>query len=185
MSESIETPARAREVVRYWRQAGAGRWFAKNDAFDADFSQHFEADHDVAAAGRHGDWTASAEGALALLILLDQFPRNAFRESPRMFATDVLAREVARSAIDGGLDRRVVPGLQPFFYLPLMHSESLADQQRSVDLNRRLDENTQRFARMHLDIIERFGRFPHRNAVLGRESTGEEQTFLADGGFKG
>ena len=102
-----------------------------------------------------------------------------------MFETDGEARAVAGAAIDAGFDRQVDGALRPFFYMPLMHSERLADQQRCVTLCQALDDNTQRFARLHRDIIERFGRFPHRNALLGRASTTEEQRFLAEGGFSG
>ena len=175
----------ADDVLRFWRDAGPERWFKKNDAFDDEFRLRFLEAHAAAADGRLAPWAASAEGALALLVLLDQFPRNAFRGSARMFETDGEARAVAGAAIDAGFDRQVDGALRPFFYMPLMHSERLADQQRCVTLCQALDDNTQRFARLHRDIIERFGRFPHRNALLGRESTTEEQRFLAEGGFSG
>ncbi len=175
----------ASQVVSYWREAGPERWFAKDDAFDAEFRSRFLAAHEAAAAGRFAPWTDSAEGALALLVLLDQFPRNAFRASARMFATDAQARTVAGAAIDAGFDRQVDPALRTFFYMPLMHSESLADQQRCAALCEVLDANTQRFARLHCRIVERFGRFPHRNALLGRASTAQEQAFLDAGGFAG
>ena len=128
---------------------------------------------------------AGAEESLALLILLDQFPRNAFRGQARMFATDAAAREVARSALETGFDQRVDETLRPFFYMPFMHSELLADQERCVELCQPLDDNTRRFAVMHREIVKRFGRFPHRNDVLGRESTADEKRYLAEGGFKG
>ena len=161
------------------------RWFAKDDAFDAEFKSRFEAAHHAAASGALDAWADDADGALALLVLLDQFPRNAFRGSAHMFATDGKARAVARAPIAAGLDQQVGDTLRPFFYLPFMHSESLADQERSVELNAALDANTQRFAVLHRDIIARFGRFPHRNKALGRETTPEEQAFLDEGGFAG
>ena len=172
-------------VAAFWRDAGPGRWFAKDDAFDADFKARFEATHHLAATGALDHWAADAQGALALLVLLDQLPRNAWRGSGHMFATDGKARAIAQAAIDAGFDQQVEPALRPFFYLPFMHSESLADQERSVELNRSLDANTQRFAVLHRDIVKRFGRFPHRNAALGRLSTPEEQRFLDEGGFSG
>ena len=175
----------ASEVVKFWRDAGPARWFAKSDDFDDEFRARFLVTHEAAAAGRLSDWAARAEGALALLVLLDQFPRNAFRGSARMFATDAQARAVAGAAVDAGLDLQVDAALRPFFYMPFMHSELLADQQRCVSLCQALDANTQRFARLHCEIVERFGRFPHRNELLGRASTVEEQRFLAEGGFAG
>ena len=177
--------ATSEDVATFWRDAGPKRWFAKNAAFDADFKARFEATYEAAAAGRCNDWADSADGTFALLVLLDQFPRNAYRHSPLKFATDAKARGLVLGAIDAGHDRTIESTLRPFFYLPLMHSESLADQDLSVRLNSELDANTQRFARNHRDIVARFGRFPHRNALLGRTSTPEEIDFLRDGGFKG
>lgn len=175
----------AADVAAFWRDAGPRRWFAKNESFDADFKARFENAHHLAATGALDHWAADAEGALALLVLLDQFPRNAWRGSGRMFATDGKALGIAQAAIDAGLDRQIEPALRPFFYMPFMHSESLADQERSVLLCGELDPNTQRFAVLHRDIVARFGRFPHRNQVLGRSSTPPEQQFLDDGGFAG
>lgn len=182
MNKTLPT---AQEVATFWREAGPQKWFAKDEAFDAAFKSRFEALHHAAAAGVCDDWAGEAEGALALLVLLDQFPRNAYRGTGHMFATDGKARATARAAVDAGLDARVEPALRPFFYLPFMHSEDLADQERSVALNQVLDANTQRFAVLHRDIVARFGRFPHRNAVLGRASSADEQRFLAEGGFSG
>jgi uncharacterized protein (DUF924 family) len=181
----MNTLPSAQDVVDFWRDAGPRRWFARNDAFDADFKTRFEAAHHAAATGALDPWASEAEGALALLVLLDQFPRNAWRGSAHMFATDGKARSIASVAVDAGLDQRVDAALRPFFYLPFMHSESLADQERSVALNAALDANTQRFAVLHRDIVARFGRFPHRNAALGRRSTAEEQKYLDEGGFSG
>lgn len=175
----------ARDVVLFWQEAGPSRWFGKNDAFDAEFKSRFEAAHHAAATGALDGWAADAEGALALMVLLDQFPRNAWRGSGHMFATDGKALAIARAAIDAGHDRQVDAPLRPFFYLPFMHSESLADQERSVVLNAELDANTQRFAVLHRDLIARFGRFPHRNRMLGRSTTPEEQAYLDGGGFAG
>ena len=175
----------AHEVAAFWRDAGPSRWFTKDEAFDAEFKARFEAAHHAAATGALDTWASDAEGALALLVLLDQLPRNGWRGSAHMFATDGKARAIARAAIEAGLDRQVEDALRPFFYLPFMHSESLEDQERSVALNASLDANTQRYAVLHRDIIARFGRFPHRNRMLGRETTAEEQAFLDQGGFAG
>jgi uncharacterized protein (DUF924 family) len=177
--------ASARDVVDFWRQAGPKRWFAKNDAFDADFIARFAQAHQAAARGELDHWLADAEGTLALLVLLDQFPRNAWRNNPHMLATDGKALAVAKQAVEAGFDRQLEAVLRPFFYMPFMHSEVLAEQERSVALNAAVDANTQRFAVMHRDLVARFGRFPHRNKLLGRESSAEEQKYLDDGGFAG
>ena len=172
-------------VVRFWQEAGPQRWFRRDAAFDAQFSDRFLAAHESAAGGALDHWLASAEGALALVLLLDQFPRNAFRGTPRVYATDAKARAAAEVAIQAGFDRVVPPELRPFFYLPFMHSEQLDDLQRCVALNEEVGGESLRFARHHRDLVARFGRFPHRNAVLGRSSTPEEERFLAEGGFAG
>ena len=176
----------AHDVVSYWRTAGSKQWFSKDAAFDADFKSRFEAAHHAAARGALDDWSANAEGALALLVLLDQFPRNAYRDSGHMFATDGKALAIADAAITAGLDMKIDTDLRSFFYMPFMHSESLAVQERSVQLCGGLNQpGTLRFALLHLDIIQKFGRFPHRNAVLGRDTTPEECAFLDGGGFPG
>ena len=173
------------DVVRFWREAGPQRWFRHDPAFDAQFRDRFLDAHAAAARGELASWSATAEGALALVLLLDQFPRNAFRDTPRMYATDALARAAADAAIRAGHDLQVDAQLRPFFYLPFMHSEQLQDLQRCVLLNEPLGGEHLRYARHHRDIVERFGRFPHRNAVLGRASSEDEERFLAEGGFAG
>jgi uncharacterized protein (DUF924 family) len=175
----------AREVVDFWRQAGPSRWFAKSDAFDAEFLSRFSVAHLAAARGELDHWSDDAEGTLALLVLLDQLPRNAWRNNPHMLATDGLALAAAKKAIDAGFDQQLDKELRAFFYLPFMHSEVLAEQERSVELNAALDANTQRYAVLHRDIVARFGRFPHRNRMLGRSTSAEEQKFLDEGGFAG
>jgi uncharacterized protein (DUF924 family) len=175
----------AAAVVAFWRDAGPKRWFSKNAAFDAEFRDRFLAAHEAAARGELQAWEADPAGALALAILLDQFPRNAFRDTPRMFATDAQARAVATRAIDAGLDAAIEAPLRLFLYLPFEHSESLADQQRSLVLLRALGPELMKHAQQHHDIVARFGRFPHRNAVLGRATTADEQQFLDGGGFRG
>jgi uncharacterized protein (DUF924 family) len=175
----------AEAVIAFWKQAGPKRWFAKDDAFDAAFRETFHATHMQAARRELESWLDSAQGALALLILLDQYPRNAFRGTAHMFATDPLARLYARRAVDAGLDQQIEPELRAFCYLPFEHSEDPADQQRSLALNQYLDASTYHWAKEHADIIERFGRFPHRNAVLARATTQPEHEFLKAGGFAG
>jgi uncharacterized protein (DUF924 family) len=175
----------ASEIVAFWREAGPSRWFRKDDAFDRDFRDRFLSTHEAAARGEFDTWANTAEGALALCILLDQFPRNSFRGTARMFATDEKARAIARAAVDRGFDAQVEEPLRQFFYLPFMHSEHLADQDLCVELSERVGADSVRWAVLHRDIVARFGRFPHRNPVLGRQTTPEEQSFLDEGGFGG
>ena len=182
MTHIIDAPE---TIVQFWRDAGPSRWFKKDTAFDDDFRARFADEHEAAANGELDHWLATAEGALALLILLDQYPRNSFRGTARMFATDAKALAVAKTAIEQGFDNVVGDDMRRFFYLPFMHSEQLADQDRSLDLYAPLGSEAMRFAIIHHDIIARFGRFPHRNPVLGRATTAEEQQFLDDGGFAG
>jgi len=178
--------ASPQSVVAFWQEAGPDKWYEKDDAFDAEIRERFLATHEAAALGKLSDWEGNAEGALALMILLDQFPRNMFRGSARAFATDPLARAIAHRALKKGFDRDVVPGMRGFFYLPFQHSETLADQERSLALYRAEgNDNNMRYADIHADIIRKFGRFPHRNGALGRQTTTEEQAFLDGGGFKG
>jgi uncharacterized protein (DUF924 family) len=178
--------ADAAEILSFWREAGYDRWFKKDSAFDEEIRRRFLASYEAAAAGKLSGWELTADGALALLILLDQFPRNIFRGDARAFATDPLARAIAAGAVVRGFDSQVAKELRGFFYLPFEHSEYLADQERSVAFNKAAgDANGLKWAEIHADIIRRFGRFPHRNAVLGRTTTPEEQAFLDSGGFAG
>lgn len=179
-------PISPQSVVAFWTDAGPQKWFAKDDAFDRDIRDRFLTTHEAAAQGRLSDWENNAESALALLILLDQFPRNMFRGTARTFATDPLARDIAARAIDRGFDRAVPDNMRNFFYLPFQHSETLADQERGLALYRAWgDADNIKWADIHADIIRKFGRFPHRNDVLGRQTTVEEKAFLDGGGFKG
>ncbi len=174
------------DIVAFWREAGPERWFEKDLAFDEEIRLRFLAIHEAAAEGLLRHWESNAEGALALLLLLDQFPRNMFRGQARAFATDPLARTIAASALVQGFDAQVPADMHNFFYLPFEHSEDMHDQERSLALFQAAgDEDGLKWAEMHADIIRRFGRFPHRNAVLGRETTPEEQAFLDQGGFAG
>ena len=182
---SIEPPLNA-EIVEFWRAAGPPKWFRKDEAFDAALRGAFEAAHFAASRGEFADWGQTAEGSLALLILLDQVPRNIFRGSAHAFATDPMARAVARAAVERGFDRALEPALRQFFYLPFEHSEAIADQDHSVaTIESTGDAELLKWANIHRDIIVRFGRFPHRNAVMGRTTTPEEAKFLAEGGFAG
>ncbi len=174
------------EVVAFWREAGPERWFSKDTAFDDEIRRRFLRVHEDAAAGKLSLWEQSAEGALALLILLDQFPRNMFRGEARAFATDSLARAIAAGALIRGFDAQAPDGMRGFFYLPFEHSEDLADQERAIAFYKTIgDADGLKWAEIHADIIRRFGRFPHRNAALGRATTPAEQAFLDDGGFAG
>lgn len=176
------TPA---DVVGFWREAGYAKWFQGGEAFDAECRARFYDAHFAAARRDCDDWGATADGALALVLLLDQIPRNVFRGSAHAFATDPLARHVADAALAAGHDGGFEPMLRGFFYLPFEHSEDPADQDRSVALFTALGEKTYLdYAVQHRDAIARFGRFPHRNRALGRDSTPEEQAWLdAGGGF--
>jgi uncharacterized protein (DUF924 family) len=176
----------AAEIVSFWRQAGPQRWFEKDDAFDGTIRSKFLALHEAAARGEYGSLEDGAEGALALVLLFDQFPRNMFRGSPHAFATDPLAREVTRRAIARGFDRATDATMRPFFYLPFMHSEALADQHHCVQLYEAFGDAGQlKYATTHREVIAKFGRFPHRNRALGRATTPPEQEFLDEGGFAG
>ncbi|MFC5066820.1 DUF924 family protein [Flaviflagellibacter deserti] len=175
-----------RAVISFWRAAGPARWFSQDERFDALVLMRLGTLHAWAAIGALDHLARTPEGSLALLILLDQAPRNMFRGSARAFETDADARDVAEHAIDRGFDRRVPYALRSFFYLPFMHSENLEDQALCVELYRRAgDMENLRWAELHRDIIEKFGRFPHRNALLGRDTTAEEGRYLDEGGFRG
>jgi uncharacterized protein (DUF924 family) len=178
--------ANPNDILHFWREAGPAKWFKKSDRFDAAIRLKFEPVHHAAARGQYDAWADTAEGALALLLLLDQFPRNLYRNSGHAFATDGKARAVARAAVTAGFHRQAEPALRGFFVLPFEHSEDLADQAEAVRLAEEIgDADTLKWARLHRDIIARFGRFPHRNAALGRVTTPEEQAFLDEGGFGG
>jgi uncharacterized protein (DUF924 family) len=177
------TPA---DILTFWRAAGRERWYERDDAFDAAVRSRFFELWQQAAAGELSSWETTDDGALALVIVLDQFPRNMFRGDIMTYSSDAPAREVASRAIARGGDIRVEPALLEFLYMPLMHSEDLADQQRCVELFRKAgNADNLKYAEDHAEIIRRFGRFPHRNPILGRPTTPEEQAFLDGGGFSG
>ena len=172
-------------VIAFWREAGYRKWFGGGPDFDRECEARFLAAHFAAARRELDGWMDDAQGALALLILLDQIPRNVFRGSAHAWASDPLARHYAVRALEAGFDRQVEPELRLFFYMPFEHSEALADQERSVALHRALPgRDADAWAVKHHEVIRRFGRFPHRNRALGRESTPAEQAYLdAGGGF--
>jgi uncharacterized protein (DUF924 family) len=173
-------------VLEFWRGAGHERWFDSTPDFDKEVRERFSGVHEVAAAGRLGAWEDTADGALALVIMLDQFSRNMFRGTARAFLTDPIAREVSRRAIARGFDREVEPALRSFFYMPFMHSENLADQDYCLELLRESgDAEGIKYGEIHRDAIRRFGRFPHRNEMLGRKSSADEIAYLEAGGFRG
>ncbi|MCD9028772.1 DUF924 family protein [Luteimonas sp. BDR2-5] len=175
----------ADEVIGFWRQAGQQKWFNGGEAFDRECDAVLRATHFAAARRELDGWLDSADGGLALLLLLDQIPRNIFRGSAHAFATDPLALHFARRFVDAGLDRAVDDDLRAFVYLPFEHSEAFDDQHRSVALFDALgNAEYRKYAQAHLDVIAEFGRFPHRNRALGRTSTPGEQAWLdAGGGF--
>jgi len=181
-----EFAPRFADVLAFWRDAGPDKWFEADPLLDADIRRRFLVVYEAAAAGQLGEWQTSAEGTLALLIVLDQFPRNMFRDRARAFATDGIARDIADQAIARGFDRAFAIPERRLFYLPFMHSESMTDQQRCLALCKAAgDADGVAQAEIHADIIRRFGRFPHRNKALGRTTTPEEEAFLAAGGFSG
>lgn len=172
-------------VAQFWKPLGHAVWFGKDPDFDQKFREAFVAEHAAAAQGELMPWLATAEGALSLVILLDQYPRNAFRGTARMYKTDALARLVADTALNLGHDGKVHVSLRGFFYLPFSHSEHMADQERAVHLFADLPDPAPMHSRSHREIVARFGRFPHRNSLLDRKTTPEEEAWLAAGGFAG
>jgi len=186
-------PERAHALLVFWfgppgdpdRETHRGIWFKSTPDHDARLRQLFLADYEQAADGTLAAWEDSYESALALVLLLDQIPRNIFRGTPRAYATDATARAAADRAMAKGFDALVPPAWRKFFYMPLHHSENADDQRRSIELLQAVPNDPARtdnirYAGRYLYIIERFGRFPHRNAVLGRTSTPEELAFLAE-----
>lgn len=172
------------EVIAFWRQAGPSKWFNGGKPFDDACRQQFGDAHMAAARREFDGWMSTPDGALALLLLLDQIPRNIFRGNGHAFATDGLALQHAKQMVEMGLDQQVDSGLRAFVYLPFEHCEDMAMQDRSVELMATLGENSLGYAHAHRNVIKRFGRFPHRNVALGRTSTPEEQKWLdAGGGF--
>ncbi len=170
-------------VLDFWFGPGDDdRWFKRNEALDRAVREALAEDYERAAAGAYDAWMESARGCLALVLLLDQVPRHLFRDDPKAFATDARALAVTRHAIEQGFDRQIASqSRRMFLYLPLEHSEQLTDQEDCCRLMATLDENHEwaEWSMKHRDVIARFGRFPHRNAVLGRDTSAAEQEFLA------
>jgi uncharacterized protein (DUF924 family) len=176
------TETRPSDVLDFWfKETPSKKWFAVDPAFDAEIRQRFEATWRLGVSGGLKHWENEPNGPLALIVLFDQFPRNMFRGTGEAFASDAIAREVAKRAIAQRRDLEVPAPVRSFFYLPLMHSEHLTDQEECVRLTReRLGEDhvSYPYALSHRAAVERFGRFPARNVALGRPTTDEEQAFL-------
>lgn len=178
--------ARPEEIYLFWKDAGPKAWFTSDPTFDEKVSARFLETYEAAIRGELEHWERSAYGAFALVILLDQFPRNMFRGTPRAFEADEKAKQVADRAIAEARDKAVNPEVHTFFYMPYMHSEALSDQERCVALMAASGKQENiKYAEIHRDAIARFGRFPHRNVILGRKSTPEEIAYLENGGFSG
>jgi len=195
-------PERAQAVLDFWfgppgdpeRENPRQIWFRSTPEHDDRLRDLFLADYERAASGALEAWEAAPESALALVLLLDQVPRNIFRASPRTYATDPAALAVADRALARGFDAALPPAWRKFFYMPFHHSEDLADQRRARALAESLPKDRdpdpergglRRYGQPYIDVIARFGRFPHRNAILGRATTPEEQAYLDADGFKG
>lgn len=179
---------KARAIIEFWiNEVGPSGWYQSTEALDQSIRDRFMADWEDAKSCAFDTWARCPEKSLALLIILDQFPRNMFRDDPRAFATDKKAREVANLAIELGFDKRTQEPQRQFYYLPLMHSECLQHQERSVRLIKdrmpTSGESNLLHAKVHREVIRKFGRFPYRNAALDRANTAPEQEFLDDGGY--
>ncbi|MDD7909441.1 DUF924 domain-containing protein [Pseudovibrio exalbescens] len=173
------------EILEFWWEAGREKWFQSTPEFDEEIRSRFEGDLRKAAKGDYDSWQETPHGALALLLLLDQFPRNLFRGSAESFAYDAKALAIARQAMEKNYHLAYPREVRLFFFLPFEHSENIEDQTTAVDAFRRWgDQNGYLYALIHMDVIRRFGHFPHRNALVGRETTPEEQRFLEEGGFR-
>ena len=194
MQHAATLANRATALLDFWfgPEGDPGRerhreiWFKATEEFDAALRREFLSDYEAAAAGALRAWEASPEAATALVLLLDQVPRNIFRGTPRAYATDPAARAAADRAIERGFDQLVPPAWRIFFYMPFHHSEDIADQRRSQALFNVLPRNPdrrgslRRYGHPYIEVIGRFGRFPHRNEILGRQSTPAEIAFMAE-----
>ncbi len=176
-------PAGPGDVVAFWKDAGGEKWFAGGAEFDDQIRARFDGLVEMAASGALDAWAETPDGALALILVMDQFSRNLFRQSAKAFDQDEKARALARQAIARGDDEKVDPDLKVFFYMPLEHSETIGDQADCLRLCHALNPRYLQYAKLHADVIRRFGRFPHRNAVLGRHTSPAEMAFLDGGGF--
>ena len=175
----------AEDILEFWSSAGAESWYLQSAELDGQIRERYEAAWSDALAGKYSHWQLEARSALALVILLDQFPRNMFRNNKNSFASDRMARCVANKAIGRNFDQQIEGAMRQFFYLPFMHSESVTDQDTAVRafLTRMPEANNLLHARVHRQVIRDFGRFPYRNEALGRESTEKELAYLDAGGY--
>ena len=177
----------ANDVLDYWQALGSKGWWVKKPEIDQEIDEKFGQLHKDACKGKLDEWSKTPDGTLALIIILDQFSRNLRRNSPNAFAQDEKALAIAKEAVEKGFDHQSREELRLFFYLPFEHSEEITDQHRSVELLHSFNDSPEfmKAAIEHRDIIEQFGRFPHRNVILGRDTTPAEQAYLDGGGFKG
>ena len=174
------------EVLDFWRELGPKKWFSKDHAVDVEITSRFEESVEKAGSGGYDHWVSDPDGALALIIMLDQFPRNMYRNNAKAFSHDQKCVGVTHDAISAGLDQKMPEDLRPFCYMPLMHSEDLENQEKCIEMMEKTGkEDNVKHAIIHRDIIRDFGRFPHRNVVFDRDTTPEEARFLEDGGFAG
>lgn len=181
--KASDVPEDATALFDFWINTGEDNWFHGDAAFDQAFRERFIANYDSAMSGELHHWLATPLGAFSLIILLDQFPRNAFRGTPRVFAADAFARDMADESIAAEHDLAFDLSIRGFFYMPFMHSENLADQDKSIELQKDLSWDWRRPAARHREIIRNFDRFPHRNRILGRTTTPEEKNYLETGGY--
>lgn len=180
------TDIEPKDVLDFWFAAGKEKWFAKDEAFDAEITERFKEAHDAAKQWKLDSWRETPQGCLALIILLDQFGRNIYRDTADAFAADNKALALARSMVEKGMDMELPMDVRIWVYLPFEHSEAMEDQERCIELMERSGmEDYLEWAHLHADVIRKFDRFPHRNEALGRTSTPEELEFLAEGGFSG
>ena len=174
------------DILKFWfEETVPEQWFQKSSEFDRDITDRFSDHYQSAMAGNYDEWMETAKGCLALVILLDQFPRNMFRDKPEMFASDDKALKIAKYAVAQKFDEHLSLHEKVFLYLPYEHSENLEDQKTSLSLFKETkgeDPTFYDYAQKHYDVIEQFGRFPHRNDILNRDSTGEEKEYLAQPG---
>ena len=180
----MSKPTTPDEILNFWfSEKVKPLWFKKSAEFDREIKQRFFDTYQLAKTGALADWRNASKDALALIIVLDQFPRNMFRNTPQAFATDKQAVELTKYAVSNNYQQNLSPEEQAFLYMPLMHSESKKDQAKCVELFTKLGkEDNLKFAIKHREVIDRFGRFPHRNQILGRQSTPEEKEFLTQPG---
>lgn len=175
----------ASDIIKFWQDAGPEKWFVNDQAFDAQIQALYSDAPEEALNGTYDEWLGIPEKSLALILILDQFPRNLYRNNAKAYSYDEAAKQKASNIIAKGFDQSFALPLKRFFYLPYMHSEKLEDQLYCIELCEKAnDPDGVKFGQIHLDVIEKFNRFPHRNEVLGRDSTTEELEFLKQGGFQ-